>query len=158
MALCRAIATFFISPAGAIGSAVVNRPSFGRTKRDMWINSARFIAYIFFGPETRFLTTIVGLVMFWCEPNKHRNTIAGAGSQIITTVLVTYAVACHPDKSASIGVFTSFVRQIWGPISPFWFPSMFTSVGAAASAGVAVALIVEVSIISTGLVQWRGTR
>ena len=34
---------------------------------------------------------------------------------------------------------------------------MFTSVGVAASAGVATALIVGVSIVPTMLVQWRGS-
>lgn len=35
---------------------------------------------------------------------------------------------------------------------------MFTNVGVAASAGVATALIVGVSIFPTMLVQWRGKR
>lgn len=35
---------------------------------------------------------------------------------------------------------------------------MFTSVGVAASAGVAAALIIGVSIMPTILVQWRGTK
>jgi len=38
------------------------------------------------------------------------------------------------------------------------FPDMFTSVGVAASAGVAAALIVGVSILPTMLIQWRGQR
>jgi hypothetical protein len=36
------------------------------------------------------------------------------------------------------------------------FPDMFTSVGVAASAAVAAALIVGVSILPTMLLQWRG--
>ena len=46
---------------------------------------------------------------------------AGAGNQVITTVLITYAVDSHPQESASIGVFITFVRQIWGFIGPFWY-------------------------------------
>ncbi|KAH7409011.1 major facilitator superfamily domain-containing protein [Cadophora sp. MPI-SDFR-AT-0126] len=116
-----------------------------------------------------FLMTIIGVVVFLVRteqaPEHHWNitpvigiAIAGAGNQIVTTVLVTYAVDCHQDESASIGVFITFVRQIWGFIGPFWFPSMFTSVGVAASDGVATALVVGVSIIPTMLVQWRGSR
>ncbi len=46
--------------------------------------------------------------------------IAAAGNQIVTTVLITYAVDCYPDDAASVGVFITFVRQIWGFIGPFW--------------------------------------
>lgn len=46
--------------------------------------------------------------------------IAAAGNQIVTTVLITYAVDCYHEEAASIGVFITFVRQIWGFIGPFW--------------------------------------
>jgi hypothetical protein len=46
--------------------------------------------------------------------------IAAAGNQIVTTVLITYAVDCYREEAASIGVFITFVRQIWGFIGPFW--------------------------------------
>lgn len=46
--------------------------------------------------------------------------IAAAGSQFVTTILVNYAVDCYPDDAASVGVFITFVRQIWGFIGPFW--------------------------------------
>jgi hypothetical protein len=47
--------------------------------------------------------------------------IAAAGNQIVTTVLITYAVDCYREEAASIGVFITFVRQIWGFIGPFWW-------------------------------------
>lgn len=46
--------------------------------------------------------------------------IAAVGNQIITTVLITYAIDSHPDQASSIGVFITFVRQIWGFCGPFW--------------------------------------
>lgn len=46
--------------------------------------------------------------------------IAAGGNQIVTTVLITYAVDCYREDAASIGVFITFVRQIWGFIGPFW--------------------------------------
>lgn len=46
--------------------------------------------------------------------------IAAAGNQIATTVMITYAVDCHPEQAAGIGVFITFVRQIWGFTGPFW--------------------------------------
>lgn len=47
--------------------------------------------------------------------------IAAAGNQIVTTVLITYAVDCYRDEAASIGVFITFVRQELGFIGPFWY-------------------------------------
>ncbi|KFY40505.1 hypothetical protein V494_03455 [Pseudogymnoascus sp. VKM F-4513 (FW-928)] len=110
---------------------------------------------------------IIGMVVFLVRtaqaPELHWNitpiigiAFAGGGNQIITTVLITYAVDSHPQESASIGVFITFVRQVWGFIGPFWFPAMFENVGVAASAGVVVALLVGVSIFPTLLVHWRG--
>ena len=69
----------------------------------------------------------VFLVCIQQAPEGHWNVtpivgaaIAGAGNQIVTTVLITYAVDCYYEEAASIGVFITFVRQIWGFIGPFW--------------------------------------
>lgn len=75
--------------------------------------------------------TCVGLIIFLvCTqdvPSGHWNVlpiigtgIAGAGSQLVTTVMVTYSIDCYPQEAASIGVFITFVRQIWGFLGPFW--------------------------------------
>ncbi|KFY93913.1 hypothetical protein V498_04175 [Pseudogymnoascus sp. VKM F-4517 (FW-2822)] len=114
-----------------------------------------------------FLLGIIGMVVFLVRtaqaPELQWNitpiigiAFAGGGNQIITTVLITYAIDSHPQESASIGVYITFVRQVWGFIGPFWFPAMFENVGVAASAGVVVALMVGVSIFPTMLVHWRG--
>lgn len=116
-----------------------------------------------------FLLTICGLVVFLVQTahatqGKWNVTpiigvaIAGAGNQIVTTVLVTYAIDCHPEQSASIGVFVNFVRQIWGFLGPFWLPAMFATVGVAQSAGVVSALIIGVSIIPVLFLQFRGEK
>jgi hypothetical protein len=47
--------------------------------------------------------------------------IGAAGNQIVTTVLITYAVDCHPEDASSVGVCITFVRQIWGFLGPFWY-------------------------------------
>lgn len=78
-----------------------------------------------------YLLSVTGLIVFLVQiqnaPVGHWNVspiigagIAAAGSQIITTVLVTYAVDCYPEQAGSVGVFITFVRQIWGFIGPFW--------------------------------------
>lgn len=78
-----------------------------------------------------YLLAVCGVVVFLVRiqqaPVGHWNVtpvvgagIAAAGNQIVTTVLITYAVDCYPDEAGSIGVFITFVRQVWGFIGPFW--------------------------------------
>lgn len=70
-----------------------------------------------------FLTVIVGLVVFCVQIDSIKSydvtpivgiAISAFGNQIITTVLVTYAVDCHHEHAASIGVFINLVRSTWG--------------------------------------------
>ena len=114
------------------------------------------------------LLTIVGVIIFLVQierlPPLGYNiipligaAITSAGNQIITTIMVTYAVDCYRDDAASVGVFITFVRQIWGFIGPFWFPQMFTETGLYASAGIATALMIAVGVLPT-IFQWRGAR
>lgn len=77
-----------------------------------------------------FSLAIIGLVVFLvCTQTAPRGwrvtpivgtAIGAVGNQVITTVLVTYAVDCFPEEAASVGVFITFVRQIWGFLGPFW--------------------------------------
>ncbi|CAL5865977.1 uncharacterized protein PFLUO_LOCUS184 [Penicillium psychrofluorescens] len=114
-----------------------------------------------------FALTIIGAIVFlvctqtspaghWSVAPIIGTAIGAVGNQIVTTVMITYAVDCFPQEAASIGVFITFVRQIWGFIGPFWFAPMFETVGIAPSAGVASALIVVVSVIPTIFLHWRG--
>ena len=74
--------------------------------------------------------TICGLVVFLVQTDRASDewnvtpvvgaAIAAAGNQIVTTVMITYAVDCHPQDAAAIGVFIAVVRQLWGFIGPFW--------------------------------------
>lgn len=116
-----------------------------------------------------YILTIVGLIVFLVQIQNakqgHWNVtpdvgaaIAAVGNQLVTTVLVTYAVDCYREEAASVGVFIIFVRQMWGFIGPFWFPPMFTSVGVAKSAGVTTALMVGCSLLPTIALQMMGHR
>lgn len=78
-----------------------------------------------------FALTIIGIIVFLVctetSPSGHWNVtpiigtaIGAVGNQLVTTVMITYAVDCFPQEAASIGVFVTFVRQIWGFIGPFW--------------------------------------
>ncbi|KAK4862368.1 hypothetical protein LT330_010758 [Penicillium expansum] len=116
----------------------------------------------------QFLGVIVGTLTVFCvqldrAPPMHWNVtfiigigIAAFGNQVITTVLITYCVDCHPDQSASIGVFVSLVRQFWGFLGPFWYPDMFATLGLRGSAGLMVSLIIAVAIIPVALLHWKG--
>lgn len=74
--------------------------------------------------------TIIGVVVFLVQMSRasdHWNitpdigaAIASAGNQIVTTVMMTYAVDCHASEAAGVGVFITFIRQTWGFIGPFW--------------------------------------
>lgn len=77
------------------------------------------------------ILTIVGVIVFlvtiqeakadhWVVSPLIGTAIAAFGNQLVTTVMVTYAVDCYPEDSGSVGVFITFVRQMWGFIGPFW--------------------------------------
>ena len=79
-----------------------------------------------------FVLAIVGIVVFLVQidnlpDNGYTVTpiigaaIAAAGNQIVTTILITYTVDNFPNEAPSVGVFITFVRQIWGFIGPFWY-------------------------------------
>lgn len=115
-----------------------------------------------------FALTICGVVVFLVQLKDAGNTwnvtplvgaaIAAAGNQIVTTVMITYAVDCYRDEAASIGVFITFVRQIWGFIGPFWFPQMLENIGLVKSLGIPLAMLLVFSIAPTILLQWTGAR
>ncbi|EAQ91748.1 hypothetical protein CHGG_03683 [Chaetomium globosum CBS 148.51] len=113
-----------------------------------------------------YLLAICGVVVYLVQIDRAGSTwnvtplvgtgIAAAGNQIVTTVATTYAVDCYREDAAGVGVFINFVRQTWGFIGPFWFPHMIERVGFRASAGIATAMLVGVSMIPTAVVQWKG--
>ncbi|KAH1592197.1 hypothetical protein KXX69_007156 [Aspergillus fumigatus] len=115
-----------------------------------------------------YFLSIVGLIVFLVCTQLSGNrwevapiigiAIGAAGNQVVTTVLITFAVDCYPEEAGSVGVFITFVRQIWGFLGPFWFPAMFENVGVAASAGVGCALIVGASVVPTIIVHWQGKK
>ncbi|RYC83295.1 hypothetical protein BFJ63_vAg13824 [Fusarium oxysporum f. sp. narcissi] len=156
---------------GMIVGHALGEPISG-TLSDYWMNRHARKTGCKAQPEYRlwfsylgFMLAIAGVVVFLVQiqlaPQDHWNitpvigiALAGAGNQIATTVLVTYAVDRHPQEAASIGVFVTFIRQVWAFIGPFWFPPMFTSVGLVASSGIATGLIVAVSVIPTAFIHW----
>ena len=91
-------------------SAQLGRSRYARPEHRIWVSYVGFA------------TVICGLVVFTVQADEIRSynvspivglAIAAFGNQIVTTVLVTYAVDCHHEHSASIGVFVTFVRNMW---------------------------------------------
>ncbi|VUC31612.1 unnamed protein product [Clonostachys rosea] len=112
------------------------------------------------------ILTITGVIVFLVQLDRAGDrwnitpivgaAIAAAGNQIVTTVSITYAVDCFRHDSASVGVFITFVRQLWGFIGPFWIPQMIENLGLQGSTGITTATMVAVSILPMILLQWRG--
>jgi MFS family permease len=113
---------------------------FGGLLSDKWMNRrARKANGTKSEPEFRLwlaypgvVLTIVGVVVFLVctqqAPEGHWEIrpiigigVAAFGNQLVTTVLVTYAVDSYPLDSGSVGVCVTFVRQVWGFIGPFWY-------------------------------------
>lgn len=110
----------------------------GGVLSDMWMRRAKsrsggevhaeFRLWLSYGG---YVLSVVGVVVFLVMTDKapaSRGTVvpvvgtalAAMGSQVVTTVLVTYAVDCAADKAASVGVFVSLARQSLGLLGPFW--------------------------------------
>ncbi|KAG2411999.1 hypothetical protein HFD88_009555 [Aspergillus terreus] len=162
----------FLGP--IIGSLIGEQ--LGGVMSDLWMNTRAKKIQRKPQPEYRlwlsylgYICSIVGTIVFLVCTSQakqgHWNVapiigiaIGAAGNQIVTTVLITYSVDCYPKEAASVGVFITFVRQIWGFLGPFWFPDMFENVGIAESAGVCVALMVGVSVIPTLFLHFLGRK
>lgn len=161
-----------------IGSVIGEQ--MGGVLSDFWMNRRARTINRKPDPEFRlwlsyfgFALTIIGIIVFlvctqespaghWSVSPIIGTAIGAVGNQLVTTVMITYAVDCHPQEAASVGVFVTFVRQIWGFIGPFWFSPMFETVGIAPSAGIGSALVVVVSVIPTIFLHarakvWRRT-
>ncbi|KAH8666936.1 major facilitator superfamily domain-containing protein [Xylariales sp. PMI_506] len=153
-----------------LGSAIGEQ--LGGRASDWWMNSRRkkvgkvqpehrlWLSYI--GQALAIVGVIIFLVQVHNSPTAWNitplvgTTIASVGNQIITTVYITYAVDCYKDDAGSVGVFITFVRQIWGFIGPFWFPQIIEAIGMPGTAGVATGMMVVFSVIPTLILHWKG--
>ena len=70
------------------------------------------------------ILTIVGIVVFLVQLGNLKSynvspmvgaAIAAGGNQIVTTVMITYAVDCYRQEAASVGVFITFVVSTFLP-------------------------------------------
>lgn len=71
--------------------------------------------------------TIIAGLLTWGFQLEHATTwnvtpcvgaaIASFGTQMLTTILISFSVDCHRDQSTDIGVFVNVCRQIYGFVS-----------------------------------------
>ncbi|KAK6201127.1 major facilitator superfamily domain-containing protein [Scheffersomyces amazonensis] len=99
-----------------------------------------------------FICVIVGLIVWgvylsratpghWIIAPIIGAAIAAAGNNICMTVLVTFALDNDPVHATEIGLFLTFVRQMFAFIGPFYFPYMFDNLNFGGSAGLMCALV-----------------
>ncbi|KAE8354365.1 major facilitator superfamily domain-containing protein [Aspergillus coremiiformis] len=122
-----------------------------------WFMEARRKENEFFHPADRlwlsyigFATVIAGLLTWGIQLDNTTSwnvtpcigvAIASFGNQILTTILISFAVDSYKDQSTDIGVFSNFVRHVYGFIGPFYFPSMFKRLNMGGAAGIMCAII-----------------
>ena len=70
-----------------------------------------------------FATVIAGLLVWGFQLDNATSwnvtpcvgaALASFGNQILTTILISFAVDCYKDQSTDIGVFVNFVRHVYG--------------------------------------------
>lgn len=86
------------------------------------------------------------------------SAIAAAGNNIVTTVLVVYAIDTNPAKAADTGLYFNFIRMAFGFVGPFYFTAMFTNLNMAGATGLMSGLVFIFGGISTVIVHILGVR
>jgi multidrug resistance protein len=146
---------------------------FGGRISDLWMNKRTQKLGRRPPPEYRlwlsyvgFLLAMVGLIIFSVRLQQATTgvwnitpiigiAISAVGNQIVTTVLVTYAIDSYVEHSSSIGVFINVVRSTWAFLGPFWFPDMEETLGSSGSGGLMAGMIFLISVVPIACLQWR---
>ncbi|KAL2826751.1 major facilitator superfamily domain-containing protein [Aspergillus pseudoustus] len=84
--------------------------------------------------------------------------IASFGNQVITTILISFAVDSYKDQSTDVGVCINLYRQIYGFIGPFYFPHMFETLKLSGAAGVMCGIVAFAALLPTAAIQFAASR
>ncbi|OJJ08772.1 hypothetical protein ASPVEDRAFT_89981 [Aspergillus versicolor CBS 583.65] len=111
-----------------------------------------------------YATVVAGLLVWGFQLEKAESTwnvtpcvgaaIASFGNQIITTILISFAVDSYKEQSTDVGVCINLYRQIFGFIGPFYFPIMFETLKLSGAAGVMCAVVAVAALIPTVAIQF----
>jgi len=116
-----------------------------------------------------FLLVIVGLIVWGvyldkAEPGKWLISpligaaVAAAGNNIVSTVLVTFAIDATPMYASDVGLYLNIVRQVYGFLGPFYFPDMFENLKFGPSAGLMCGLVAVFGAGSMAIAHILGLR
>ncbi|GLA76552.1 hypothetical protein AtubIFM55763_008131 [Aspergillus tubingensis] len=112
-------------------------------------------------------TVIAGLLVWGFQLQKATSwnvtpcvgaAIASFGNQIITTILISFAIDSYKEASTSIGVCINVFRHVYGFIGPFYFPDMFETLGLGGAAGVMCAIIGVCALLPIIAIHFVATR
>lgn len=84
--------------------------------------------------------------------------IAAAGMNIVTTILIVYAIDTNPLKAADTGLYLNLVRMSFGFIGPFYFSEMFTKLNLAGASGLMAGLVLVLGGFVTVIVHVIGLK
>lgn len=116
-----------------------------------------------------YLCIIVGLIVWgvylfnaekghWIISPLIGAAIAAAGMNIVTTILIVYAIDTNPLKAADTGLYLNLVRMSFGFIGPFYFPEMFAKLNLAGASGLMAGLVLIFGGFITVIVHVLGLK
>ena len=81
--------------------------------------------------------------------------LASFGLQIITTILVTYAIDSNAANASNIALFITVIRQVFGFVGPFYFPVMLENpdLGIKSTYGILAALVAAFGLIPIAILH-----
>ncbi|CAN3476787.1 multidrug transporter Dtr1p [Diutina catenulata] len=97
-----------------------------------------------------FVFAIVGLVIFGVQVQNLTQfnitpliglVIGSFGLQMITTTLISFCIDLSPQRASEVVLFITAVRQTHAFVGPFYFPSMFDSLGYLRAFGLMAGLV-----------------
>ncbi|KAF2168890.1 hypothetical protein M409DRAFT_20904 [Zasmidium cellare ATCC 36951] len=145
----------------------------GRFATDQFISKPRAQGKEQPAPERRLLLshfgyalTICGLTVFLVQTMNAGDSwnitplvgiaISAVGNQLVTTLLIPYAVDCFREQAGDVGVYITFVRQVWGFAGPFWFQPLLSEIGFGGLSGFIAGFVVFFCVLPTILLQYKG--
>ncbi|KAL3460048.1 major facilitator superfamily domain-containing protein [Aspergillus heterothallicus] len=116
-----------------------------------------------------YATVVVGLVVWGVQLDKADGArwnvtpcvgaaIASFGNQVVTTILISFAVDSYKERATDVGVCINLYRQIYGFAGPFYFPDMFATLKFSGAAGVMCGIVAVAALLPTVAIQFAASR
>ncbi|KAL2849300.1 major facilitator superfamily domain-containing protein [Aspergillus pseudodeflectus] len=115
-----------------------------------------------------YVTVVAGLLVWGVQLEKADRTwnvtpcvgaaIASFGNQVVTTILIAFAVDSYKERATDVGVCINLYRQVYGFIGPFYFPDMFETLKLSGAAGVMCGVVAIAALLPTVAIQFAASR